>query len=478
MGKSIKQIFLPLIFMLLIGSCNEKAQYYTLDVPADQMKVTASAENVVLERVDETKEAVTFSWNTATDRGADAKLVYYFRLSLAEKSDQQSELIRIDEGVKSITWSVRELNNLLHAWNVTPGDKVTIQAEVLAAVESSSQYMKPEVSKTTFNATGYDTSNKLYLTIKDNSQKRNVEMNMLSEGVFSWSGALDVSNFWFVRNSEKGAPAYMMGTSQNSLVYSSSGEGNPFVIDKSATYSITVDINTLEITIKEIAPPSKLYMITSINGVESVEELAIVQSGRSIFYLKETFQEGTEFRFVEDKDTSWPAYVKGDGDTKIELKEKAGAEMFKVTKTATYVMTVNMETLSLIFLDVYVSPTGAIAVVGDAVSDAAWDAGVAIKNCTLTQKDLINNPEVISYTGKFEYKSSGSQNSFKFTGDKNWNSGLFALTAGANPFDSSQQAVSTSSSGDKKWTLPAGTATGVYTLELNLHTMKINLVKQ
>ena len=188
MSKIIKNIFLPLALILMLGSCNEDPEYYTLDVPADQMKITASAEKVILNKVDESKEAITFTWNKATDRGSNIQLVYYFRLYHAEMSDLQSELIRLDDNANSITWTVRQLNNVLHSWSISPDEEVPIVAEVLAVPENSPQYMKPEISKIDFTAIGFDPSNKLYLTVDANGQKRNVEMNMLGENVFSWKG--------------------------------------------------------------------------------------------------------------------------------------------------------------------------------------------------------------------------------------------------------------------------------------------------
>lgn len=66
--------------------------------------------------------------------------------------------------------------------------------------------------------------------------------------------------------------------------------------------------------------------------------------------------------------------------------------------------------------------------------------------------------------------------SFKFVGNENWGDGLFAQTAEANPFDESQQGATIEGDGDRKWMLPS-TTQGTYTLELNLHTMKINFFK-
>lgn len=474
---------------LLIGSCNDDPDYYTLDVPSDQMHVTASKDNIVLERADETKEAINFSWNKATDRGADTKIVYYFRLYHSEMKAPngnllESELIKIDEGVQSISWTVRELNNLLASWDVPAGDQVTVVAEVLATVENSTEYMKPEISETKFNVVGYEIANKLYLTIQAGAQKRSLEMNTINESTFKWTGSLDVSEFWFVRNIEKGAPAYMKGTSSNSLLYSATGEGEHFKINNAGIYEILVDLNNMEITIT--IPNNALYLVINKGGVETVTTLTEITTGTDIYYLKQAFEVGTKFRFSRDKTITWPAYVPGTDNTKLELKE-LGANMFEVTKAATYVMTVNMQNNSLIFKDVYVTsnPTGVIAVVGGILHDAllsngGWDAGKAVQKYPLTQTDLINKPEVISVTAYMTYTTSGTNenNAFKFVGNGNWGYGLFAAAGSyVNPFDQTKQDVSPNA-GDQKWMLPAGTVSGNYLLELNLHTMKINLVKQ
>ncbi len=568
-----------------MGSCNEDAEYYTLETPPDQMHLAPSSENVKLQRVDETQEAISFSWKDAADRGNNTKLTYYFRLYHGEMKSVdgellESELIKIDEGVRSISMTVRELNNIIYSWGgVTPGDEVTVVAEVLAVVESSPKYMKPEISKAEFNVVGYSPSDILYLTIETGGLKRNIEMTKTDAGIFKWKGNLDVGNFWFVRSSEQGGvPAYMKGSGENTLVYSETGEGNPFNTTRYGEYDITVNLNNLEITIttffintlhivtskdgvenvvklyeyevgtdiyhlekrfeagtkfrfvreaetlwpayvkgaddtklefkdesaatmfeitqtnlykmvinlndltinkQVVAPADNLYLITSLNGIESVKQLDKVQAGRNVFYGKVKLDAGTEFRFVTSQNSKWPAYVKGADNTELVYRGE-GSEMFKANTTATYVMTVNMEDMSMIFLDVYESSTGVVAVVGGVVS-SGWDSGIAVRDCSLTQKDLINRPEVISYTGTFTYTQGGTNdnNAFKFVGNGSWGgASLFATESYANPFDPTKQSVTTDSSGDRKWMLPEGTASGTYTLEMNLHTMQIDLVKQ
>lgn len=475
MKKLLKKSIIPLTILLLTAGCNNDPEYYTLETPPDQMKIAASSEKVILQKSEEAQAAITFTWNKAADRGSDVDLVYYLRLVHADMRDLQSELIKVGKDAFSVTWTVRELNNLLHAWNITPGTEVTIEAELYAAVENSTKYMKPEMSKTRFDMVGYDPSNKLYLTVLLGNQKRNLEMNVLDNDIYNWKGELSDCDFWFVRNMEKGLPAYMKGDSETSLAYSATGEGNRFNVQNLGYYDITVNLNSMTISIAS-TPINRLFMVTTKNGIETVRALNEVEAGTDIFYLKDVFDVDTEFRFVRSNDMLWPAFAKGADDTKLALKNE-GSEMFKVAKTATYVMTVNMKDLTLKFLDIYVSPSGDIAVVGDAVVDAGWDAGVAIQKCKLTQKDLKNRPEVISYTGSFIYKASGSENAFKFIGNPYWGHGIFAQMANSNPFDANQQFATTDGSGDRKWQLPSTTISGIYTLELDLHTMRINFIK-
>jgi hypothetical protein len=476
MNKMIKQTVLPFIMALLMVGCNEEAEYFTLESPADQMKIMASTDKVVLQRSEEAEEALTFSWDKAADRGPDVDVVYHLRLGHAEMKDLKSELIRVGSDTFSLTWTVRELNNLLQAWGITPGDEVPIEAELYAVVENSAKYMKPEVSTTRFSLVGFDPSNKLFITVMSGNQKRNLQMEMLDDDIYNWKGELNDGEFWFVRNVETGLPAYMKGNSETSLVYSGTGEGARFTAENFGYYDITINLNTLEATM-DATPIKRLFLVTSKDGVETVTTINEAVAGTDIYYLKDVFEAETQFRFIRSENVLWPAYGKGADASSLELKNE-GDEMFTVNQTATYVMTVNMQDLSLIFLDVYDSPSGNIAVVGDAVGDAGWDAGVAIQNCKLTQKDLINRPEVVSYTGNFVYNSGGGENAFKFVGDASWGLGIFAQTANANPFEESQQGATLDGGGDRKWQLPNTTTTGIYTLELNLHTMKINFFKQ
>ncbi len=474
--KNIFKITYPLLALLFaFVGCNEEPEYYTLDTPSDQMHLKASSDNIILEKANELNDVITFTWDEATERDTDGDMVYYFRMYHSAMHDLQSELVRINNDDLSISWTTRELNNLLKAWNIRPGNVATVEAEVLAVIENSSKYLKPEISTTKFNVLGYDPSNKLYLTIETDNQKRSVQMNYMGNDIYTWVGELNENNFWFVRNTETGTPAYFKGEEDNTLVYSNEVDGNKFQSNRLGSYEITLDLAALSINVN-MTPINRLYLITSKDGTEVSLPMTEVTPGSDIYYMKDVFEEGTEFRFARYDNTTWPAYTKGDNDNTLEMKDE-GAEMFRVNATANYVMTVNISNMSIIFLDVYSPPTGVVGVVGDAVSAIGWNSGAAVENARLIQTDLVNRPEVISYTGQFAH-TPGAANQFKFVGDSHWGNGLFATVADANPFDSNHQDVSADGDGDRKWQLPDTFVSGTYTLELNLHTMKLNMVQQ
>ena len=108
-----KILYLIPAFVLALAGCNKQPVLHELNAPADQMKITPSATELVLQRVNAASEAVTFSWGDAADRGEDTKLTYYFRLYQTVNKDNQSELIRLDEGVRSISFTTAQLNEII-----------------------------------------------------------------------------------------------------------------------------------------------------------------------------------------------------------------------------------------------------------------------------------------------------------------------------------------------------------------------------
>ena len=151
MNYSIKYLCF-LVTLLLIVGCNKEPEVYSLERPDDQMKLTASTSSIVLEKSKENEEALIFTWNKANDRGEGTQLKYLFRMYMVENNDNETELYEIPADQYSISFTHRQLNDILKGWGTSLDNSITIEAEVIAQVVSDENYYLPELSKTTLDS--------------------------------------------------------------------------------------------------------------------------------------------------------------------------------------------------------------------------------------------------------------------------------------------------------------------------------------
>lgn len=254
MNKIITQ-FCLLCLLLIVASCNKDPEYYTLEVPADQMLLKASSTEVALSKEYENETAVTFTWDAATDRGADASITYYFKMYMVELNSNVTKLYEVEEGQRSISFTHSQFNDILAAWNMAPGSKVTIEAEVIAKVNSSIQYLKPELSKTQLDVIGYDkNAAAIYMVmVADNGEKTVRRMTEKVAGNAIYRSTVDLlpCKYYFSLSSDADYPCYMKGASgDNSLQYVTEA-GNYEMLENTLTgvHEVIVNLGTYNVRI-------------------------------------------------------------------------------------------------------------------------------------------------------------------------------------------------------------------------------------
>ena len=254
-----------LLFLVsIVASCNKDPEYYTLETPADQMLLKASSTELTLEKEKENETAVTFTWNAAAQRGgADASIAYFFRMYMADLHSNVTSLYEIEAGERSISFTHNELNDILASWSILPGDKVTIEAEVIAQVNSSAQYLKPELSKTQFDVVGYDkNATAIYMVMitedGERSMRRMTE-KVVGSGIYQSQAELKPCKYFFALSAESDYPCYMKGENgDNSLQYVvEDGDYEMLENTKSGTYTIVVDLNVFDVNIVSLYPLPK-----------------------------------------------------------------------------------------------------------------------------------------------------------------------------------------------------------------------------
>ena len=248
----------------IVASCNKDPEYYTLETPADQMLLRTSSADLTLEKEKENETAITFTWNAAAQRGgADANIAYFFRMYMADLHSNVTSLYEIEAGERSISFTHNELNDILASWSILPGDKVTIEAEVIAQVNSSAQYLKPELSKTQFDVVGYDkNATAIYMVMitedGERSMRRMTE-KVVGSGIYQSQAELKPCKYFFALSAESDYPCYMKGENgDNSLQYvTEEGDYEMLENTKSGTYTMVVDLNVFDVNIVSLYPLPK-----------------------------------------------------------------------------------------------------------------------------------------------------------------------------------------------------------------------------
>lgn len=467
---------LCLIPALLIGlsGCNKEPELYTLPVPDDQMKVTPSVTDIVLERTNAADEAVTFTWGEATDRGKDTKIAYYFRLYQTVNKDNASELIKV-EGERKITWTVRQLNDLLASWGLLPGDTYSVTAEVIAQVPVSYEYMKPELSFAEINVTTYNPANVMYIVMGEGEDQRTYQMTstVADENVFTYNGNLPAGNFKFAYDAADAEAFYNGGN--GSLSFGATGT----LFENAVLTYNEIQINVAEKTVELKSAAPYVYIFAVGNSAPALT-IPLENFNYEWYYIEVDagkVPEGAKVYASLSEDGS-NAFVPGENDTIRYITDPA-SEAYTVGRTNQWS---NKYAISIILNDEYekfiardmkvqsntMFPTGdCIAVVGD------WNAGDSYNYFNnkgfFAQTDKMLRPEVFTLT--VEFKHAGGEG-FKILTENGWGNNYHPTEWQADPTKGWQGMRF--GGDDWKWRpdIP-----GVWTIEMDCCQMRLRMVK-
>lgn len=186
-------LFILVAIPLFLASCSGDDIRFSIPGVDDQMHLAASEESVTLEQDKGEETAITFTWGNAQDRGEGTKINYYFKMDLEGNNFENSiSKIYIPEGQNSVSFTHKQLNSYLKMWGVSTGTTAVVEGEIIAEVTGAHHYMKPEISTTTVNVTGYEIQPRnLYIFKADATEGEGVLMEeVLSETKYSYAGAL------------------------------------------------------------------------------------------------------------------------------------------------------------------------------------------------------------------------------------------------------------------------------------------------
>lgn len=241
------------------------------------MTLTPSNDEVVMTAGNDDAVAITFTWTPGNDRGTGTTLKYFFRMDIVGNNFGEATTLLQEMPVDVLTksFTVGELNELLiEKWGYAGGSTAKFEAEIIAQVENSAQYQKPEVASTSFSATAFSQGPLPFFLVGDaisggwdyNTGKKINEV--IERSQYTFTGDFSVGSFKIIDKPGSEWPSYNPLDEFN-LAYNKtqSQTASNFNVTKAGRYSLFVSRSKLTY-IFAYTPYENVYMVgNAITGI-------------------------------------------------------------------------------------------------------------------------------------------------------------------------------------------------------------------
>lgn len=460
---------LPAVFL---ASCEPKE---IEPVEGETLAVTTELAGPVLDQRNAGANALDIRWTSGTNHKTGKPISY--TLEIDRQGNNYSGGMKFDIGKTSsrmLSFTHQELNDsILKYWPDYLEKAIDLQVRVTAAVDGFDN----QVAETSFSVTTYKWRVLVLYMIGSATPGgwSNDKVTAMSEsttetGVFTYNGVLTDGEFRFTTTVGDFWPGYAADPSDNSkLAYyeDTPPDGSDIswnVVE--GNYTITVNLETLSIDIRQNSVTQNLYIVGDFNSwkVDSTDKMTINGDGS---YTYEGVLSG-EFKFVSRPGAWFPCYVKAENDdNKMIYRTEENQDQvpdFKWTvSTAVYRVDVNTKDLTI-----SIQKTGEVEawLMGEAIPDGwNWDA--------LPEMTSAGNG-VFLWTGTL----SKGQIKFPLEFDRNFR-GVMAFAKFDNtsvpPVNPDDDKVSVYKNGpDNKWYVNEA---GSYTIRLDLNAKTVQFTK-
>ncbi|MDR1155713.1 MAG: SusE domain-containing protein [Bacteroidales bacterium] len=224
-------------------------------VKGDPITISGPVEKIILLEANEAQTAATFTWTEGSIEHTSTDIVtYVFSMDIAGRNFSTATQGETITGFTR-SFTVSELNSLiLSQWQVTPGEEVSIEAQVVLTVRNDG-FVDSETAVTQFTAVTFAyPPSPLYLAGSANPESNPV---LLTEGIppgslYSWEGFLNVGIFKFLTDPDNDLPSLNKGADNNTLVErtEASQPDDCFEVTRAGLHAIAINKQQLQIQIE------------------------------------------------------------------------------------------------------------------------------------------------------------------------------------------------------------------------------------
>lgn len=466
----------------------------------EELVLTASATEIVLDERNSSATALTLSWSTGSNYGTGNAISYTLEISEKEAEYSDGYCEEIGRRVYEKSFSVTELNDFVKSnFGASAGDAVGYKARVTASVSERDDLV--QVSETFFTVTAYEpVTTTLYMiggaTSGGWSVDTPTEMERTSPGVFTWTGTLQAGDFRFITMAGNFWPGYVRDIDAEdgmTLKYfasepENSEEDAKFDVPESRGYTITADLLNLTLSIVEadVNEPaySMIYFVSEANSW-SFEKMTQDPNNHFIFRYgavigKGQFKFGTTVGSWEnmyksaDKDnadisSTSVQFVSGtDPDWKWFVNDEQGGKPYKIA------LDITAGNESMVMREFV--PYGNIWLIGDA-APCGWSLDDAASSDAAKM-----TPSTDSYNLTWTGDLAAGELKFSCDLQRDWNGAWFMPAKNNEDFTDAENEVITfidlqlpeNSGTDRKWKVSQA---GNYTITINQLTERISIKK-
>lgn len=311
--KNIKNIISFILLSIILVSCDDKGlenvDWLKEPIFAMPMTLTPSSEDVVMTAGNDNAVAISFTWNPGNDRGTGTTLKYFLRMDISGNNfgEETSLVEEIPVDVFTKSYTVGELNELLiEKWGYSGGSKAKLEVQIIAQVENSPQYQKPEVASTSFSATTFSPGPLPLFLVGDaisggwdyNTGKLIKEV--IERSQYTYTGNFSVGSFKIIDNPGSEWPSYNP-KDETRLDYNKIDPGtvSNFNVTTAGRYSLFMSRSKLTY-IFAYTPYENIYMVGSaIKGIGwdigNAKQMTWDPKNPEVFTFKGQFDSG-EFK--------------------------------------------------------------------------------------------------------------------------------------------------------------------------------------
>lgn len=433
MKRYISHLLFALLGCVALSACVDD-DYQELDKGHNELVLTASRTEIVLNEQAHAEDALELSWTTGTNYGSGNKIFY--TLELAKAGTQFAAPYRVLENVvQEYSWkkSVEELNGILREhFGVETAETVSLEARLTAKVAEREE---TQVSTVSINITAYEPlTSTLYLigdaTAGGWSADDATEMTRKDNGIFTWTGKMTTGSFKFITTLGSLLPSYNKGTDGKIVLRTSENQPDEaFTVEEDSYYMVEANLFTGLVTLTQAENPKpaydRLYFVSNANdwGFVPMKQDALDPYLFRYARFFDTDKDPVEFKFgtsegswenmykAKNADATYTdtdvTFVKGfDPDNKWKLQ---GNELGKAYKICVDIRTGKEHMMMSEFVSYEM-----IYLVGDATT-AGWNIADAIP------MQVTEDPNICTWEGSL------SAGALKMTCDKksDWNGAWF-----------------------------------------------------